>query len=165
MDAATCSHQQSLVVSRQQWRGAKPRGKTRLSEKRPAGSQSYKKTWTALKLGLPLAHDEAHDSELQNHNMQHGRLPSVKHSCLPRMLWQHMPELSYTLSVYISRQNYGSTCSVCKTDAASAMLMSRQYSSLHMTTAGLAPQSFCNRHPQRWQSTMQLCSMSHSPAA
>jgi len=64
VDAATCSHQQSLVVSRQQWRGAKPRGKTRLSEKRPAGSQSYKKTWNALKLGMPLADDEAHDFKL-----------------------------------------------------------------------------------------------------
>ncbi len=42
-------------MSRQQWRGAKPRGKIRLSGKRPAGSPSYKKTWNALKLGTPLA--------------------------------------------------------------------------------------------------------------
>ncbi len=67
-----------------------------------------------------------------------------------------------THSVCISR--LGSTL-VCKPDAASAMLMSRQHSSVHMTTAGLAPQIFCNKHPQFCQSTRQLCSMSHNPSA
>jgi len=88
-------------VSRRQWRGAKPRGKTRLSGKRLAGSQSYKKTWNVLKLGMLLADDASPELSESQCNMAgcplSMQLPSWN-------ALQQMPELSDALSVYISRQ-------------------------------------------------------------
>ncbi len=62
----------------------------------------------------------------------------------------------YTQCVHL-KTNCGSTCSVCRPDAASAMLMLRElpFRSLHNHSRPCTAIS-CNRHPQCWQSTMQL---------